>query len=441
VRPKTCYARSGDVNVAYQVFGEGQIDIVCVPGFVTNVEMHWETPEVARFLERLASFGRVMMLDKRGTGLSDRGVGLPTLEERMDDVRAVMDAVGSERAALLGWSEGGPMSILFSATWPDRTAALVLWGSFARFTSAPDHPWGFGPEQIEAICSGIEAGWGEGVTLQAIAPSRLGDARVREQFGRWERFSAGPHDASALVRMNTEIDVRHVLSAVRVPTLILHRTDDNLVPVGASRYMAERIPGAKYAELPGDDHLMWYGNTDEVLDAIEEFLTGSKGARELDRVLATVLFTDIVDATSRAAALGDRAWKELLADHHARVRRELAQHRGTEVDTAGDSFFATFDGPARAIRCARSIVGAVRGLGLEVRAGLHTGECELHEKGVTGIAVHIGARVAALAHPGEVLVSSTVKDLVAGSGIAFVVRGSHELKGVPGKWRLYRVAA
>jgi class 3 adenylate cyclase len=351
-----------------------------------------------------------------------------------------MDAVGSERAALLGSSEGGPMSILFSATWPDRTAALVLWGSFSRFTSVPDHPWGFGPEQIQAICSGIEAAWGEGVMLGILAPSRAGDARVREHFGRSERFSAGPRDAIAIIRMNTEIDVRHVLSAVRVPTLILHRTKDKLVPVGASRYMAEHIPGAKYAEHPGDDHLIWYGDSDAALEAIEEFLTGSKGARQFDRVLATVLFTDIVDATSRAAALGDRGWKELLADHHARVRRELALHRGTEVDTAGDSFFATFDGPARAIRCARGIVDAVRELGLEVRAGLHTGECELHEKGVTGIAVHIGARVAALAHPGEVLVSSTVKDLVAGSGIGFADRGSHELKGVPGEWRLYRVS-
>lgn len=439
MRPKTCYAKSGDVHIAYQVFGEGEIDIVCIPGFVTNLEMFWEIPEVARFLERLASFGRVMMLDKRGTGLSDRGVGLPTLEERMDDLRAVMDAAGSKRAALLGWSEGGPMSILFSATWPDRTAALVLWGSFARFTSAPDHPWGFGPEQIQGFCSGIEVGWGKGAMLPVIAPSRARDARVREQFGRWERFSAGPRDAIAIIRMNTEIDVRHVLNAVRVPTLVLHRKDDNLIPVGASRYIAERIPGAKYVEQPGDDHLIWYGDTDAALDAIEEFLTGSKGVSGFDRVLATVLFTDIVDATSRAVALGDRGWRELLSDHHARVRRELAQHRGTEVDTAGDGFFATFDGPARAIRCARGIVDAVRPLGLEVRAGLHTGECELDEKGVAGIAVHIGARIAALAEPGEALVSSTVKDLVAGSGIGFADRGSHALKGVPGEWRLYRV--
>jgi pimeloyl-ACP methyl ester carboxylesterase len=439
--PRVHYARSGGVHVAYQVFGEGPIDLVMVPGFVSNVEVSWENPPYARLLERLATRFRVILFDKRGTGLSDRGVGIPDLETRMDDVRAVMDAAGSQKAALFGWSEGGPMSILFSATWPERTEALILWGSFSRFTAAPDYPWGFTEERLAVFTENISGYWGRGTTAFAIAPALSRDPATREIIARWERSSASPSDALAIVQMNREIDVRHALESVHVPTLLMHRVGDPLVPLGASRYMAERIPGAKLVELPGDEHLPWYGDQQDVVEQVELFLTGERGAAEPDRVLATVLFTDIVGATERAAELGDRRWRELLEEHHARVRRELSRHRGREVDTAGDGFLATFDGPARAIRCARGIVEAVSGLGLAVRAGLHTGECELHEDKVTGIAVHIGARVAALAGAGEVLVSSTVRDLVAGSGISFADRGSHALKGVPGEWRVFQVAA
>jgi class 3 adenylate cyclase len=440
VPPRTRYARSGDLHIAYQVLGEGELDLVCVPGFVSHVEVMWESPELTDFVEHLASFSRVILFDKRGTGLSDRGVGIPTLEERMDDMRAVMDAAGSERAALCGWSEGGPMSILFSASYPERTRALALWGSFPRFTACADSPHGFSQRMITGMYEAIEANWGEGRTMELMAPSRADDPAARNWFARYERLAAGPREGAAIIRMNTEIDVRAVLGSVHVPTLLLHRVGDRLIPLAASRYMAERTPGAKLLELPGDEHLPWYGDAPTVIEEIEEFLTGARSAREPDRVLATVLFTDIVDATRRAAELGDRRWTELLADHHARVRRQLERHRGREVDTAGDGFFATFDGPARAIRCARSILEAVHQVGLEVRAGLHTGECELHEKGVAGIAVHIGARVAAAAAAGEVLVSSTVKDLVAGSGIDFDEHGTHQLKGVPGEWRLYRVS-
>jgi pimeloyl-ACP methyl ester carboxylesterase len=441
VPPRVHYARSGGVHVAYQVFGEGPLDLVMVPGFVSNVEMAWEDPPNARLLERLATRFRVILFDKRGTGLSDRGIGIPDLETRMDDVRSVMDAAGSQKAAFFGWSEGGPMSILFSATWPERTEALILWGSFPRFTVAPDYPWGFDEPTLATFTENIAAHWGTGTTAFAISPRHARDRAVRDVIARWERSSASPSDALAIVRMNREIDVRHVLGSVHVPTLLMHRTGDALVPAGASRYMAERIPGARLAELPGDEHLPWYGDQQDVVEQIELFLTGERGAAEPDRVLATVLFTDIVGATERAAELGDRRWRALLEEHHARVRRELNRHRGREVDTAGDGFLATFDGPARAIRCARGIVEAVSGLGLAVRAGLHTGECELHEDKVTGIAVHIGARVAALAGAGEVLVSSTVKDLVAGSGISFADRGSHALKGVPGEWRVFQVTA
>jgi pimeloyl-ACP methyl ester carboxylesterase len=441
VPPQVHYAKSGGVHVAYQAFGEGPLDLVMVPGFVSNVEMSWENPPYARMLERLSARFRVILFDKRGTGLSDRGVGIPDLETRMDDVRAVMDAAGSQKAALFGWSEGGPMSILFSATWPERTEALILWGSFPRFMVAPDYPWGFTEQTLTMFDENIGSHWGRGTTVFAIAPALSGDPATREIIARWERSSASPSDALAIIQMNREIDVRHALASVHVPTLLMHRVGDPLVPVGASRYMAERIPGAKLVELAGDEHLPWYGDQQDVVEQVELFLTGEHGAAEPDRVLATVLFTDIVGATERAAELGDRRWRALLEEHHARVRRELTRWRGREVDTAGDGFLASFDGPARAIRCARGIVDAVAGLGLGVRAGLHTGECELHEHKVTGIAVHIGARVAALAGAGEVLVSSTVKDLVAGSGISFADRGSHALRGVPGEWRVFQVTA
>jgi pimeloyl-ACP methyl ester carboxylesterase len=440
--PETQYARSGDVNIAYQVVGEGPLDLVYVPGWVSNVELIWDEPAMAHFLERLASFSRLILFDKRGTGLSDRVSNdkLPTLEERMDDVRAVLEEVGSSRAALFGHSEGGNMCVLFAATYPERTSALVTLGSFARRRDPDDdYPWAPTAENREETAQDIERNWGHlrPEDVEYYAPSRLGDDQFVRNLERYLRRSASPGAAAALLRMNSYIDVRDVLPTIRVPTLVLHRTGDHDVDVAEGRYLASKIPGARFVELPGDDHWISAGNPDEIADEIESFLTGTRPAEELDRVLATVLFTDIVDSTKRAVELGDRRWRQLLNTHDAAVRRELERFRGREVDTAGDGFFATFDGPARAVRCAISIGDAVRELGLDLRAGIHTGECELDGPKVRGIAVHTGARVASLAAPGEVLVSRTVKDLVAGSGLDFVDRGVHELKGVPGEWRLY----
>jgi pimeloyl-ACP methyl ester carboxylesterase len=440
--PETQYARSGDVNIAYQVVGEGPLDLVYVPGWVSNVELIWDEPAMAHFLERLASFSRLILFDKRGTGLSDRVSNdkLPTLEERMDDVRAVLEEVGSSRAALFGHSEGGNMCVLFAATYPERTSALVTLGSFARRRDPDDdYPWAPTAENREETALDFERNWGHlrPEDVEYYAPSRLGDDQFVRNLERYLRRSASPGAAAALLRMNSYIDVRDVLPTIRVPTLVLHRTGDHDVDVAEGRYLASKIPGARFVELPGDDHWISAGNPDEIADEIESFLTGTRPAEELDRVLATVLFTDIVDSTKRAVELGDRRWRQLLNTHDAAVRRELERFRGREVDTAGDGFFATFDGPARAVRCAISIGDAVRELGLDLRAGIHTGECELDGPKVRGIAVHTGARVASLAAPGEVLVSRTVKDLVAGSGLDFVDRGVHELKGVPGEWRLY----
>ncbi|MDO8479235.1 MAG: adenylate/guanylate cyclase domain-containing protein [Candidatus Rokubacteria bacterium] len=428
--PKTQYAKSGDLHIAYQVTGTGPLDLVFVPGFVSHLEYQWEHPESARFFERLSSFSRLIRFDKRGTGLSDRVGGIPTLEQRMDDVRAVMDAVGSERAALFGISEGGPMSLLFAATYPERTSALVLYGSYARRAWAPDHPFGRTDEEMGRIIETMEREWGGPVGVEIWVPSMAGGERFRHWWANYLRLAGSPGTAVSVMRMNMEIDVRHVLPIVRVPTLVIHRTGDRLTRVEQGRYLAERIPGARLAELPGDDHLPFF-NSDQIIDEVEEFLTGTRHAAEADRVLATVLFTDIVGSTERAAALGDRKWRDLLDGYYALARRELARFRGREIDTAGDGFFAAFDGPARAIRCAAAITAGVRSLGIEIRAGLHTGECEVIGGKVGGIAVHIGARVASLARAGEILVSSTVKDLVAGSGLGFEERGAHTLKGVP----------
>jgi pimeloyl-ACP methyl ester carboxylesterase len=439
--PETRYARSGDVNIAYQVVGDAARDLVLVPGWVSNIEVLWEEAACARFLGRLASFTRLILFDKRGTGLSDRVADLPNLETRMDDVRAVMDTVGSERAALLGYSEGGPMCALFAATYPARTTAVITAGSYARRIWAPDYPWAPTPDQHQQFMERCQREWGGPVGLDERWPSAAGDERVRQWWARLLRMGSSPGAAVALLRMNAEMDVRHVLSAVRVPTLILHSIGDRALDVRGSRFMAERIPGAKLVELPGTDHIPWGDDADAILDEIEEFLTGVRHGPEPDRVLATVLFTDIVGSTEKAAALGDRRWRDLLEGHHDLVRRELGRFRGREIDTTGDGFLATFDGPARGIRCARAVREAVRPLGIEVRAGLHTGEVEILEDKVSGLAVHIGARVAAAAGPGEVLVSSTVKDLVAGSGLHFRDRGLQTLKGVPGEWRLFAVEA
>jgi class 3 adenylate cyclase len=445
VQPETRYARSGDVSIAYQVLGDGPFDLVYIPPFVSHVELAWEVPSLAAVFRRVASFGRLIRLDKRGTGMSDRVSGAPALETRMDDVRAVMDAVGSERAALIGVSEGGAMAVLFAATYPERTWALVLEGASAREQWAPDYPWGWKEEDYERDLADELQRWGTREhsfeIVQAIAPSLA--EHEREAAARLIRQSASPGAAVALSRMNRQIDVRHALPAIRVPTLVLNREHEREFIVRSSQYLAEHIPGALHVELPGTDHALFAGDAETALAAVEGFLTEawarSAEEAEPDRVLATVLFTDIVGSGEKVVALGDRAWRELLERHHELVRRQLARFRGREVDTAGDGFFASFDGPARAIRCACAIVDGVRDLGLEVRAGLHTGECELANGKVAGIAVHTGARVAAHAGPGEVLVSSTVRDLVAGSGLAFEERGPRELKGIPGEWRLFAV--
>jgi class 3 adenylate cyclase len=440
-RSETRYARSGDVSIAYQVVGDGPFDLVYVPGFVSNIELMWEEPGLARFLERLASFSRLILFDKRGTGLSDPvpNDGLPTLEERMDDVRAVMDAVGSKRAALLGHSEGGNMCVLFSATHPERTTALLLVGSYAKRIRSEDYPWAPTVEERAREIEETEATWGSPEAFRALAPSKENDPDFQRWIGRYLRQSASPKAAAALLRMNTQIDVRNVLPTIGVPTLLLYRTHDADVHVDEGRYVAERIPGSTFVELPGADHLMWTGDADALLDEVEGFLTGVRRGPDPDRVLATVLFTDVVGSTETATRVGDRAWRSLLERHHQVVRRALARWRGREIDTAGDGFLATFDGPARAIRCAVAATEGIRELGLQIRAGLHTGEVEIAGGDVRGIAVHIGSRVAGLAGPGEVLVSRTVADLVAGSGIVLAERGEHELKGVSGTWLVYAV--
>lgn len=435
---ETRYAKSGDVSIAYQVVGDGPYDLVFVPPFTSTIERMWGMRRSREGLLRLAEFARLVILDKRGTGMSDRVPGMPPLEERMDDVRAVLDAVGSARAAVLGVSEGGPMSVLFAATYPDRCFALVFMSSSPRFAWAADWPWGATQEEDERDIADIEGGWGTDELVAKWYPAVPEDERAL--IARHMRLATTPGGAVQLHRMNRQIDVRDILPTIAVPALVVHRTGDELDVRGA-RYTAEHIPGARLVELPGDDHFMFAADADRVITEIRSFLDEAwqAGEPEPERVLATVLFTDIVGSTAKAVELGDRRWAELVAAHHERVRRELARHRGRELDTAGDGFFAAFDGPARAIRCACAIRDAVRELGIEIRAGLHTGECEHVDGKVAGIAVSTGARVAALAGPDEVLVSATVRDLVAGSGLAFEDRGLHALKGIPEERRLYAV--
>jgi class 3 adenylate cyclase len=440
--PSTHYVKSDDVYIAYQIVGEGPLDLMFVPGFVSNVEAIWQSPDRSRFFRRLASFCRVILFDKRGTGMSDRGSQIFTLEQRMHDVQAVLNEVGSERAALFGISEGGPMSLLYAATYPERTAALVLYGCYAKRSWSPDYTFGWKDEQWKRVLDNFGHHWGtpRGVSATMWAPSIAGDPRAAEDLAAYFRASASPGAAVSIMSMNREIDVRHILPATRVPTLILHRTAEHVIDVEHARYMARHIPGAKLVELPGEDHMAWFGDQDSILDEVEQFLTGRRHAHEPERVLATVLFADIAGSTARAATLGDNSWRELLEAFYARVRQILHQYRGREISTSGDGFLATFDGPARAVRCASAIRDTVRSLNLEVRCGLHTGECELVGNDITGIAVHTGARVAALAAPGEVLVSQTVRDLVAGSGLVLEECGTYTLKGVPNEWRLFRAA-
>lgn len=436
---KTKYTRSGDIHIAYQAVGEGPLDLVYVPGWVSHVELAWEEPTLARFLRRLVSFSRLIAFDKRGTGLSDRVTNdqLPTLEERMDDLRAVMDAVGSERAALCGVSEGGNLCALFAATYPERTTALVMCGAFAKRIWSPDYPWAQTPEERELAYEMVENEWGSMMDLSHYVPSKINDKAFAQRLAKYFRHSASPGAAVALLRMNTEIDIRAILPTIRIPTLVIHRTGDRDANVEEGRWLAARIAGARFTELPGEDHFPWVGDQDAILDEIQEFLTGVRPTPESDRELSTLLFTDIAGSTEIITRLGDQVWQELLERHHAMVREELTRFRGHEVDTAGDGFFATFDGPARAVRCALSVVGAGQQLGIKIRAGLHTGEIQVMGPKISGIALHIAARVVATAKPSEVLVSSTVKDLVAGSGIRFADRGTHVLKGVSGEWHLF----
>lgn len=436
MKPAIRYAKSGDVHVAYMCFGEGPVDLVFFPGFISNLEVYWDNPRHARWLERLGESMRVVMFDKRGTGLSDRVSPLPGMDERMDDARAVMDAVGIGRAAVLGVSEGGSLASLFAATHPDRCRALILYGAFARFSS-----WFPTEESLQRFFKYVDTSWGSGASLPRFAPSMAEDAAYQEWWGRFERLGANPAACIEIMRMNSQIDVSDILSTIHVPTLVIHRSEDVTVNVEGGRELASRIPGARYVELPGADHMISVGdNSGEILDLIVEFLTGSKAAPSYGRVLATVLFTDIVDSTVRADALGDQAWHDLLRAHDQIVRRELARFRGREIKTLGDGFLATFDGPARAIHCARAISDSLRQIGVPVRIGVHTGEVEMTDNDVRGIAVHIASRVAGLARANDIVVSRTVKDLVAGSGITFDDFGAHTLKGIPDTWQLFRAA-
>jgi pimeloyl-ACP methyl ester carboxylesterase len=437
---ETRYAHSGGLAIAYQVYGEGSVPLVLIPGWASNIENLWTFPEFAALAEKLAQFARVIMLDRRGTGLSDPVEDPPTLEERMDDVRAVLDAADCQRAAIWGVSEGGPMAMTFAASYPDRTTALVLYGTFARFSRGPDYPHGM-PEALNLrwIDSLTEI-WGTGQLSARFAPSIAQDPAALRRLARLERMAMSPGTARKLFGLLAQTDVRHVLPAIRVPTLILHRIDDDPVRIGHARYLAEHIAGAKYVELEGGDHLPFTGDVDTLLSEIREFLTGERTLPDLERVLTTILFCDIVDSTGRATALGDRAWMQLLQRFYATVDEKLGLFRGRKLDTAGDGVFAAFDGPARAVRCGAALAHAAGKLGLPLRVGVHTGECEVLGDKYSGFAVHLGARIAAAAGPGQVLVSSTVRDLIVGSGILLDDGGLQALKGVPEPWHLYRLA-
>ena len=422
------------------MFGEGDLDLVVAFPFISHLDLMWESPALSYFLRRLGSFARVIVFDRRGVGLSDPVAGAPTLEERMDDLRAVMDAADCERAALLGMSEGATMSMLFAATYPERTSALVLWGAMARSTAAPDYPWALEKEAVqEAQDELISPLWGQGATIEIFSPSMAGDARAREFQARFERQAASPMRVRQLLEMFLDTDVRGALPLIQAPTLVLHRRQDRAVNYRAARWLAEQIEGSRYGELEGEDHFPWVGDSNAALEAIEEFLTGVRPGPAPERVLATVLFTDIVDSTRLATEMGDRRWRELLEEHQKLVRDHLRRFEGREIKTTGDGFLAVFDGPTRAAECARAIAADMPALGIEVRAGLHTGEVELMGDDVGGIAVHVAARIAALAGAHTVLASRTVRDLAVGSGIEFESFGRHALKGVPDEWDVYTV--
>jgi class 3 adenylate cyclase/pimeloyl-ACP methyl ester carboxylesterase len=441
VGPETRYARSRDGFLAYQVLGDGPVDVIAVAELLSHCEHRWEEPGLTRSLHRIASFSRLLLYDRRGTGLSDpvSPDRLPSLEERAQDLGAVLDAVGSARAAVAGFSEGGVDAMFFAAANPERVSSLVLYGAWPRFFVDDTYPVGWDRAVLETMVEAAVAEWGRGRLLPVVAPSVADDERVVSWWATFERLSASPGVAAAMLRVALDVDVRHVLGAITAPTLVVHRTDDVFSPVAHGRYLAAHIAGAELVELPGRDHPFFIGDADAVVDAIEEHITGAQPVRRHDRVLATAMFVDIVGSTDLAAAIGDRAWGDLLHAHLALVRRQLGRFDGREIDTAGDGVFAAFDGPARAVACGCAIRDAARALGIEVRAGLHTGECQLIDGKIGGITVHIAARVAAAAEPSEVLVSRTIKDLTAGSGLQFADRGSHILKGVPEAWQLYRV--
>jgi pimeloyl-ACP methyl ester carboxylesterase len=437
--PRTLYTKSGNISIAYQVTGEGPIDLVFAPGWVSNVEYAWENPDYSRLITRLSSFCRFIRFDKRGTGMSDRDVKPSTLEQRVDDIRAVMDAVGSERAALLGMSEGGNMSVMFAATHPERTAALVLFGCFARASWAPDYPWGGTQQQRDAYNDLLEKTWGGPVQLDEAAPSVANDEAARSWFGAYLRHSASPSAVRALSDLNFQLDMRAILPSVLVPTLVLHRRGDRWYSVAEAEYLAKHIPGAKLVILPGDDHIIWWGDQERLIGEIQEFLTGTRQAPPAERVLLTVVVTDIVGSTQTAAQLGDQKWKDVLQLHDTAVRRELTSFGGQEINTTGDGFVMAFTGPTRAIQCTLAIKQGLDRLGLRIRAGLHTGECERRGDDLRGLAVHVASRVSSIAASNDILVSNTVKDLVVGSGIKFAEMGKHSLRGVPGEWSLYAV--
>ena len=440
--PDTHYAKAPDgTSIAYQVIGEGPIDLVYASGIFSNVDLMWDQPAWAHLLGRLASFSRLIVFDMRGVGLSDRGPEPPTIELQRDDIAAVMDAAGSEKAIVFGCARASAMAMLFAATHPQRTSALVLYAPVAKTVSAPDFPHGKSAEEQEAFFQRFVQEMGTGSNVDLQSPSVAEDERFVRWWARFERSVASPSAFEELGRLLAAIDVRQVLAAIHVPTLVIHRKGDRVVLERQARYVADQIEDARLALLPGEDHIPFVGDVDALVDEVEAFVTGARPAPQVDRVLATVLFTDVVGSTERQAALGDAGWKQLVQQHNAVVRDWLERFRGQEQDTAGDGFFVRFDGPAQAIRCAREIVSAVRPLGIEVRAGVHTGECELVESKCSGLSVSIGARVMAHANPSEVLVSQTVKDLVAGSGLVFESAGEHELKGVPDTWHLYRVVA
>lgn len=437
---ETNYAKSGDIHIAYQTLGAANHDLVYLAGIFSHVELQWENPHYERFLTRLASFTRLITLDMRGVGLSDRADHLPLLEDQMDDLTAVLDRVGAAKTAILGVSQAGPMAILYAASFPRKVDALILYGAYASSRHREDYPWGRDPEWITQYLAQLEQRWGQGTFLEQVAPSLTGDEAFQEWWGRFERYSSSPGNALAYASAHIDDDVRDLLKAVSVPTLVIQRSGDTYREAGQGKYIADGIPGAHYVEVPGRDHLPYVGDSDEIVDEIEEFLTGTRSGAELDRVLATVLFTDIVDSTGKAAELGDSRWQRVLSGYNQIINLQLTKHRGRLIGTAGDGALALFDGPARAIRCALAIRDSVHDLGLRIRAGLHTGEVKVGGDDISGLAVHIGARIAALAGPDEVLASRTVKDLVAGSGIAFLEQGIQELKGVPDRWELFSVS-